>query len=78
MCLPPGDLPNPGIEPVSFLSPAWQVDSLPIMPPGKLRAHSEQLSTSGGGGGGGRGTTGEDHHYSPQGLLQLCPQLSSP
>ena len=24
-CPPPGDLPNPGIEPVS---PAWQVDSL--------------------------------------------------
>ena len=51
LCLPPGGLPNPGIEPVSFLSPAWRVDSLPIMPPGKLRAHSEQLSTSGGGGG---------------------------
>ena len=24
---PPGDLPNPGIKPVS---PAWQVDSLPL------------------------------------------------
>ena len=30
----PGDLPNPGIEP---LSPALQVDSLPAEPPGKPR-----------------------------------------
>ena len=29
---PPGDLPNPGIEP---RSPAPQVDSLPSEPPGK-------------------------------------------
>ena len=29
---PPGDLPNPGIEP---RSPALQVDSLPSVPPGK-------------------------------------------
>ena len=28
----PGDLPNPGIEP---MSPALQVDSLPAEPPGK-------------------------------------------
>ena len=25
-----GDLLNPGIEPVSSMSPAWQVDSLPL------------------------------------------------
>ena len=32
-CPPPGDLPNPGIEPTS---PALQVaDSLPTKPPGK-------------------------------------------
>ena len=31
-CPPPGDLPNPGIEP---RSPALQLDSLPIEPPGK-------------------------------------------
>ena len=30
--LPPGDLPNPGIEP---RSPALQADSLPSEPPGK-------------------------------------------
>ena len=29
---PPGDLPDPGIEP---MSPALQVDSLPTEPPGK-------------------------------------------
>ena len=27
---PPGDLSNPGTEP---LSPAWQADSLPLAPP---------------------------------------------
>ena len=31
-CPPPGDLPNPGIEP---RSPALQADSLPTEPPGK-------------------------------------------
>ena len=31
-CLPPGDFPNPGIEP---RSPALQVDSLPAKLPGK-------------------------------------------
>ena len=31
-CLPPGDLPNPGIEP---RYPALQTDSLPSEPPGK-------------------------------------------
>ena len=31
-CPPPGDLPNPGMEP---RSPALQADSLPSMPPGK-------------------------------------------
>ena len=30
--LPPGDLPNPGIEP---RSPTLQADSLPLVPPGK-------------------------------------------
>ena len=29
-CFPPGDLPDPGIESVSLLSPAFQVDSLPV------------------------------------------------
>ena len=29
-CLSPGELPNPGIEPVSPESPAWQMDPLPL------------------------------------------------
>ena len=32
-CRPPGDLPDPGIEPVS---PALQVDYLPVELPGRL------------------------------------------
>ena len=32
---PPGDLPDPGIEPISLASPALQADSLPTEPPGK-------------------------------------------
>ena len=31
----PGDLPDPGIEPVSHASPALQADSLSLAPPGK-------------------------------------------
>ena len=31
----PGDLPNPGIELESLMSPALQVCSLPLVPPGK-------------------------------------------
>ena len=33
---PPGDLPDPGIEPVSPVSPALQMDSLPIEPCGNV------------------------------------------
>ena len=32
---PPGDLPNPGMEPTSPVSPALQAYSLPSEPPGK-------------------------------------------
>ena len=32
---PPGDLPNPGIEPVSPASPAWGGGFLITVPPGK-------------------------------------------
>ena len=31
-CIPPGDLPNPGIEPTSPTPPALQADSLPAEP----------------------------------------------
>ena len=34
-CSSPGDLPDPGIEPVSLRSPALQVGSLPLVPPEK-------------------------------------------
>ena len=34
-CHPPGDLPNPGMEHASAVSPTLQVDSLPSEPPGK-------------------------------------------
>ena len=35
LCPPPGDLPDPGIEPRSLMSPTLQADSLPSEPPGK-------------------------------------------
>ena len=31
----PGDLPDPRTEPASLASPAWQVDPLPLVLPGK-------------------------------------------
>ena len=36
-CPPPGDLSNPGMEPMSLMSPALadRLDSLPLAPPGK-------------------------------------------
>ena len=34
-CPPPGYLPDPGIEPKSFMYPYWQEGSLPLAPPGK-------------------------------------------
>ena len=38
--LPPGDLPDPGIEPTSPASPAFQADSLSTEPSGKTRTHN--------------------------------------
>ena len=32
----PGDVPNPGIEPTSFVSPALAGGFLPLVPPGKV------------------------------------------
>ena len=34
-CPPPGDLPNPGIEPESLSLLHWQAGSLPLVPPVK-------------------------------------------
>ena len=36
-CFSPGDLPNPGMEPTSPVSPAWQEGSLPAEPQGWSR-----------------------------------------
>ena len=38
-CPPPGDLPNPGIEPALLSLLLWQVGSLPLVPPGKPKDH---------------------------------------
>ena len=35
-CPPPGDLPDPGIEPASLMSPALASRFLPLAPPGRL------------------------------------------
>ena len=35
LCLPPGDLPNPGAEPTCLKPPALQAGSLSLAPPGK-------------------------------------------
>ena len=35
---PPGDLPDPGIKPVSPVSPAMEASSLPLAPPGKPKS----------------------------------------
>ena len=34
-CPPPGDLPDPGMEPASLCLPHWLAGSLPLAPPGK-------------------------------------------
>ena len=36
LCPASGDLPDPGIEPVSLSLVHWQGDSLPLAPPGHL------------------------------------------
>ena len=36
-CSPPGDLPNPGIEPESFMA-----GYLPLVPPGKLEREGKE------------------------------------
>jgi len=41
----PGDLPDPGIEPVSPVSPALQVDSLLTDQSGKLISLPEAISS---------------------------------
>ena len=38
-----GDLPNPGIEPTSLMSPELAGSSLPPAPPGKLALQGEEM-----------------------------------
>ena len=42
-CPPPGDLPDPEIEPVSLSSPALTGGSLPLAPPGKPSQFSRSV-----------------------------------
>ena len=42
-CLPPGDLPNSGLKPMSPASAALQAFSLPTEPPGKPRLAKENI-----------------------------------
>ena len=60
---PPGDLPNPGIEPVSHVSPALQADSLPDEPLWKPLLVNVKPGL-GENDAGGRGRNGQDHGYS--------------
>ena len=41
---PPGELPDPGIEPAPLGSPALQADSLPVAPPGKYRVETRDTA----------------------------------
>ena len=40
LCSPPGDLPDPGIEPSLLGLLHWQAGSLPLVPPGKPLSRS--------------------------------------
>ena len=42
-CPPLGDLPDPGIKPMSLVSPALAASSLPLAPPGKPHKCSKNL-----------------------------------
>ena len=43
---PPRDLPDPGIKPISLVSPALQAGSLPLVPPGKPSERRLTLNVS--------------------------------
>ena len=44
-CPLPGDLPNPGTEPVSLSLVHWQLGSLPQVPPTKPKGAEHDLAT---------------------------------
>ena len=61
----PGDLPNPGTEPASPVSPAWAGRFFTTEQPGKLqRAHHRNLVSI--------------HNYTVDLLYPLCPPLNPP
>ena len=43
ICPPPGDLPDPGIEPHLLHHVHWQAGSLPLVPPGKPSLKDDHL-----------------------------------
>ena len=45
-CSPPGDLPDPGVEPMSLTFLHWQVGSLPLAPLGKPKLRCGQYHFS--------------------------------
>ena len=45
-CPPPGDLPDPGVEPASSVSLALQADSLTTEPPGKPSVNITYIKSS--------------------------------
>ena len=63
-CPPPGDLPDPGIEPTSLVVPALQVDSLPLSHLGSPQFGMEQLK-------------GFEHKVSNNILKVLLPPICS-
>ena len=71
--LPPGDVPDLGIEPTF---PAWQADSFPVEPPGKPQGRCVlgDLWQGVGGSGCGAGSTGlaSNGAGSQEGLELLC------
>ena len=45
-CPPPGDLPDPGIEPMSLMFPPLAGSFFPLAPPGKAYIYGESESRS--------------------------------
>ena len=43
---PPGNLPNPGIEPTFPVCPAWQADNFTTEPPGKTGEENKTFKRS--------------------------------
>ena len=70
-CPPPGDLPDPEIEPASLTSPAMQAGSSPLVPPGKPHQSLKYLK-------GRRHLKGTFRSVLFSSVAQLCPTLCDP